>query len=197
MPENEDIRCVASPYASSSTEGITTPVLSAGMKHLILERLEKEIVCKLSSGSICYRRRRVPGKGQSGKKRRRESQSIAEAAKAMETAESVVRSRFIVGINQCTRMLESVFKHRNEGQQQNAGLPLLILLARDVRPASIIAHISIYARLLNIPILILPGKASVELGKAVGIRSVAAAAFLSSPGEYTTVATSVSVEQEW
>jgi len=112
MPENEDIRCVASPYASSSTEGITTPVLSAGMKHLILERLEKEIVCKLSSGSICYRRRRVPGKGQSGKKRRRESQSIAEAAKAtgnndgavykqvyapMETAESVVRSRFIVG----------------------------------------------------------------------------------------------------
>lgn len=86
-------------------------------------------------------------------------------------------------------MLERAFQHQKEGQEgQPSGSkpsaptvkPSLILLARDVRPATILAHISLYARLLNIPILILPGKASVELGKVVGIRSVAAAVFLSS-----------------
>ena len=62
-------------------------------------------------------------------------------------------------------------------------MPALILLSRDVRPATILAHIPLYAKLLNVPTLILPGKASAELGKIVGIKSVAAAVFLSSSGE--------------
>jgi len=209
--ENEDIRCVASPYASSS-ECITTPVLSAEMKHVLLERLEKEIMSKIG-GSIC---RSASDGNLSGKKRRRESQNnpatgkgkanekaVDEKGKApMRIVESVVRSRFIVGINQCTRTLESAYKHKKEGQQQSGStpnpIPSLILLARDVRPATILAHISLYANLLNIPTLILPGKASLELGKAVGIRSVAVAAFVPSErGEGASMPEEKQKQREW
>lgn len=109
--ENQDIRCVTSPYptstskTSSTAEGIITPVLSAEMKDVVLERLEKEIMSKLGGGSMC----RSSGGGSmvnlSGKKRRRERtsktttciQSTKDEAPMMGTAESVVRSRFIVG----------------------------------------------------------------------------------------------------
>ena len=109
--ENQDIRCVTSPYptstskTSSTAEGIITPVLSAEMKDVVLERLEKEIMSKLGGGSMC----RSSGGGSkvnlSGKKRKRERtsttttsiQSTKDEVPMMGTAESVVRSRFIVG----------------------------------------------------------------------------------------------------
>ena len=56
--------------------------------------------------------------------------------------------------------------------------PKLIILARDVRPATIFEHILVYAQIRNIPILLLPGRASLELGEAVGLRTCAALAFL-------------------
>ena len=106
------------------------------------------------------------------------------------------------GINQCTAILENAFqqhKHQiikckqtsvanvplesNTGKKSKAmmsSVPTIILVSRDVRPAKILAHIPIYAKLLNIPTLILPGKASVELGRAVGIRTVSVALFLPS-----------------
>ena len=105
--ENEDIRCVASPYpTTSATEGIITQVLPTEMKPVVLERLEKEIISKIG-GSIC--RRSVSNNGinnLSGKKRRREGEkSKANGSKAVEgkdiksmsVAETVVRSRFVVG----------------------------------------------------------------------------------------------------
>jgi len=193
--------------------GIVTPVMSAEMKVVLLERLKNEILSKLGGGSLCRSSRSVSGSvsnrnNRSGRKRRIESQSENPASgsngngvatttsnnekgdkgtvdQLMNTAESVVRSRFIVGINRCTRILESAIQQQ---KQQNHSIsnpathskPSLILLARDVRPATILAHISLYAHLLKIPICILPGKASLELGKAVGVRSVIAAVFLSS-----------------
>ena len=56
--------------------------------------------------------------------------------------------------------------------------PSLVLLSRDVRPPTIMAHIPILCRQMGIPAVVLPGRASVELGKAVGGRSVAVAVFL-------------------
>jgi len=179
---------------------------------VLMERLEKEITSKLG-GSIC---RSVSKRNLSGKKRRRENKNEntalgSGATKANEnvddekvdapmgTAESVVRSRFIVGINQCTRILESAFQQQKEQQPKSKPTPIpsLILLSRDVRPATIVAHISLYANLLNIPTLILPGKASIELGKAVGVRSVAAAVFLSSCGEGASMSEDKQKEREW
>lgn len=115
---------------------------------MLLERLQKEIVSKRGESRIMKRKRDGNDK----------SQTISE---------SVVRSRFLCGINQSTRSLED--------EKQS---PSLIILARDVRPATIFEHVSHYAHIRNIPILILPGRASLELGEAVGIGRIAAISFL-------------------
>lgn len=119
---------------------------------MLLERLQKEIVSKL-------------GKSRGMKRKRRDCNKPS-----CTITESVVRSRFVCGINQCTRALENDDKIR---------CPIsLIILARDVRPATIFEHISLYAHIRSIPILIFPGRTSLEIGEAVGIRRAAAICFL-------------------
>ena len=68
---------------------------------MLLERLEKEIMSKLGSKSMC-RSRGGSGMSLSGKKRRRRDDLQSEpsgknSAASICLAESVVRSRFIVG----------------------------------------------------------------------------------------------------
>jgi hypothetical protein len=105
-------------------------------------------------------------------------------------------SYLCAGTNQCTRILEDAYRRRIERRTMRlpgstepptattttAVVPSLILLARDVRPSSVLVHVHAYARLLNVPILILPGgRASAELGKAAGLRSASMAMFLPPP----------------
>ena len=100
----------------------------------------------------------------------------------------------MVGINQCSRILENAFRQKAQtnstltssasetftNKSQINLVPSLIILARDVRPATIFAHIPIYAHLLRgVKVMILPGNASVEFGNILGIKSIAAAVFLS------------------
>ena len=95
------------------------------------------------------------------------------------------------GINQCTRMLEEALKEKTQNNSSSGAsaenkkhsLPSLIILTRDVRPCTIFSHIPVYAHLLHVPTLILPGKSSVEFGQMLGIKSVAAAMFLCSGPE--------------
>ena len=109
-----------------------------------------------------------------------------------------------IGINQCTRALERAYKqqcHKKNDKDSNdsvtTALPSLILLSRDVRPATIISHIVVYAKLLNIPTLIMPGRASTEFGKAIGIRSVSVAVFLSSSDKSGEPHDDKQKEKEW
>lgn len=227
--DNDDIRFVASPYASSSPGGgILTPVTSTEMKHILFERLEKEIISKFG-GRICRRGTNNSGSNandRDGKKLSKKSRRRVQKGEAkiicpqpvakidakqekildnneieshfannkkspLGIPELIIRRRFIVGINQCTKILENAV-HQHQKQQpllvkgmvnpkvKRSPIPSLILISRDVRPATILAHIPIYAELLNIPTVILPGKASSELGKVAGIRSVAVAMFLPS-----------------
>ncbi|KAL3809475.1 hypothetical protein ACHAXA_007775 [Cyclostephanos tholiformis] len=122
---------------------------------------------------------------------------VAKAA-AIETS-SVVRSRYVVGMNQCTRMLEDAYRHRcilrsSMGKEVSAStspsvppsissvVPSLILLARDVRPAYLLSHVYAYAIAMNVPTLILPGgRASYELGMASGGLRCASMAMLLPP----------------
>lgn len=128
------------------------PVCSSEIKLIVLERLQKEIISKLRKSS--YRKMK--------KRKRGENQTPPKLL-----SESVVRSRLRCGINQCTRALEDELQS-----------PKLIILARDVRPATIFEHLLLYAQIRNIPILLLPGRASLELGEAVGLRTCAALALL-------------------
>ena len=115
---------------------------------MLLDRLGKEIISKL-------------GKSR-GSKRKRDDNNTS-----ISIPESVVKSRFRIGTNQCTRALENDKIH-----------PSLIILARDVRPASIFEHLSFYAHIRKVPVLILPGRASIEIGVAVGVTRTAAICFL-------------------
>ncbi|KAL7522910.1 hypothetical protein ACHAWX_007653 [Stephanocyclus meneghinianus] len=206
--QDEDIRCVSYPYSSSGGNGdvIVTPVVSLEVKQVLLDRLKGEIVSKLD-GAWC-RGQRLADVRRGGKKRKihkcesdhqecgddNSSQQSKEVP--LSIPEVVVRSRFIVGINQCSRMLEKAFRQKAQtnstlssstsetciNKSQINLVPSLIILARDVRPASIFAHIPIYAHVLpGVRVMILPGNASVEFGNVLGIKSVAAAMFL-SPG---------------
>lgn len=127
------------------------PICSSEIKLIVLERLQKEIISKL--GKSC---RKIK------KRKRGENQTPPKLL-----SDSVVRSRLRCGINQCTRALEDELQS-----------PKLIILARDVRPATIFEHLLLYAQIRNIPILLLPGRASLELGEAVGLRTCAALALL-------------------
>ena len=198
-------------------------VISAETKRNLLERLSAEITSKKTAAVRRRRRRRLrhdnnatnkDKKNMSGRKRKRVVESTGgsienedDCTTGKTTAKkiiignvksSVIKSRFVLGINECTRTLDGIYKIilRQEHEQQCTPqspetetksttapiVPSLILLARDVRPTDVISHFYMYAKLLNIPILILPGvRASEELGKAAGIRSVAVALFLSMP----------------
>ena len=112
---------------------------------------------------------------------------------------------YIIGINQCTRALERAYKQQCQCKKNDEDstdsvtttFPSLILLSRDVRPATILSHIVVYAKLLNIPTLILPGRASSEFGKAIGIRSVSVAVFLSSDKSGEPPQDDKQKEKEW
>jgi ribosomal protein L7Ae-like RNA K-turn-binding protein len=200
-------------------------VISAETKRILLERLSAEITSK-KTVAVRRRRRRLrhddnatkDKKNMGGRKRKRvvdestgqgsienEDDWTTGTANATNIVgnvkSSVIKSRFVLGINECTRTLEGTYKIllRQEQHDQQCTpqlpetetkstttaahiVPSLILLARDVRPTDVISHFYMYAKLLNIPLLILPGvRASEELGKAAGIRSVAVALFLPMP----------------
>jgi len=87
-----------------------------------------------------------------------------------------IKRRIVVGSNEVTRTLESKLQEYQNTTIQSTMEPKsnksVILLARDIRPATIVAHIPVLAKQLKIPILILPGRASFELGKIMGVRTV-------------------------
>mmetsp|Transcript_494 Transcript_494/g.1495 ORF Transcript_494/g.1495 Transcript_494/m.1495 type:complete len:243 (-) Transcript_494:967-1695(-) len=107
------------------------------------------------------------------------SDAVAGTAPPSSSKSSVVRTRLLVGSNACTRALESA-----AGRRRGAPPPSLAVLARDVRPPTAMSHIPALCRDVGTPLLLLPGKASVELGRALGARSAAALIFLPRPKDY-------------
>ena len=118
------------------------PVTSE-IKQIILDRLEKEIATKCSWSPI------------SKSDSEDDKNSSLNACKR-----KICRSRFTAGVNQCTRILEDAI-HRKSKRIQ------LLILCKD--SINILCHIPPFATKLNIPLVILSGKAaSLDLGKAIG-----------------------------
>ena len=200
----DSIDFIASPCGRTS-QPIRTPVLSGDDKDILIDRLTKEVVdkfgftlsrkvertqaadggavtftmgsggIKMAKGMECddackseEDKDNNKGKNKNKKKKRPKSSPIEREPTL---ADLVVKKRLIVGVNQCTRALEAAAK--NETCK-----PSLVLLSRDVRPPTILAHIPILCQQMDIPAVVLPGRASAELGKAVGGRSVAVAVLL-------------------
>lgn len=100
------------------------------------------------------------------------------------------KENIVIGTNQCLRLLESLnvddlSENNAESKTQkesatttkrtpDASLPSqnpsLIVLAKDIYPPTMCCAIPVLAKRLGIPLLLLSGKASLELGKALNVK---------------------------
>lgn len=99
------------------------------------------------------------------------------------------RKCLIVGTNECTRALEMSCTSTNSAKglrdtNREKMIPLLVMLATDIRPPTILAHIPCLCMQLGIPILLLPGKASSEVGKIFNIKQSSILLFMSYDKQY-------------
>ena len=92
-----------------------------------------------------------------------------------------------MGTNQCSRLLEKASAAQNVSSQLSPH-PSLIVLARDVYPPTMLAHIPFLAKKLDVPLLLLPGEASLELGQTMSVQRVSVMMFLSSAKDTGTSA---------
>jgi ribosomal protein L7Ae-like RNA K-turn-binding protein len=93
----------------------------------------------------------------------------------------ILRRHLIVGINECTRVLENVNRQgKEEGLDADKKklIPSLVMLARDLRPPTIVSHIPYLCKQLNIPVALLPGKASSDVGKTLRIKRASVVVFM-------------------
>ncbi len=186
MIDNESLERVASPLGE-----VHTIAISPLDKQVILDRLKKEIVepfgfsmSTASSSSSNPKRRQLEGESQLKSK-------VTKGDDGYQLAH-IAQSRLVIGTNSCTRVMNKLFasnvkikkgdrKNGNDGKSastQTPKKPSLCVLCRDIRPPTILAHVPYLCQQLNIPIILLPGRASFDLGQALGAKTASVVLFL-------------------
>lgn len=135
---------------------IDNKIITALEKDIVLNRLEKEITSRFHFG---LRRSSHHEKYQEEILPQDDDDAVFD----------VLKSRILAGVNQCTHRLETVTSHAS---------PSIIIIARDVRPPTSLAHIPVIANHRNIPLLVLPGRSSTEMGNIMGVKTVSVLMFL-------------------
>jgi ribosomal protein L7Ae-like RNA K-turn-binding protein len=158
--DNEALNSVASPFAAQPT--LKTAIVSQFTKELFLERFQKEIrdrFCFSLSSQLLV----DPGSNR--------------PLYDIELWRGILKGRIAFGDNAVTRILEAA-------SYQETQAPQLIVMATDLQPPTQLAHIPILCRQLatcrhvHIPLMLLPGPSSLELGKLLGTRRVSVLAFM-------------------
>ena len=149
---------------------ISIEVTSDVGKQIFLERFVKEIVQPFrpfrgGQGTFV-----MTGDGKLRKSKGGESDIIGKK----QEKNAFWKNRLKIGTNQCLKALES--KMDGAGSTN----PSLIVMAKDVYPPTMLVHVPVLAQERSIPLLILPGKASSELGRALGIRKTTLLLFMES-----------------
>jgi hypothetical protein len=179
---------------------VTTPVASDVVKEVFLDRLVKEIVqpfllrrYESSNDDTACRNDRV----MTGRKSVASMESHNRCPLNLDTNSNHqdetakckrkrrIKERIVMGTNQCSRLLERVLRENDATDldaKKQLQRPSLIVLAKDTYPPTVLAHIPVLAQQLNIPVLLLPGKASVELGRALNVRMTSILMFLPFQG---------------
>ncbi len=154
----------------SSPGIVSTNVVSDAMKEIFLDRFVKEIV-------LPFRPSKVKG-GDSfvmvnGELRKKQVPSTSVTTTIATHVGMTWRERLRIGTNQCHKILE-----QNMKGDTDAPKPMLIVLARDIYPPTMLASVPVMAKRIGIPILLLPGKASNELGQALSIKKASILLFV-------------------
>jgi len=175
--ENENLAFVAAP----SGQTIRTNVASTHDKELFLDRLEKEIQPMFLKSD-----------------KNHDNDEDNKDSRISNTVSALARKRIVMGTNQCTRILERLLQKRKliatqpNNTEQLSGVPSLIVLARDIYPPTILSHIPVMAEQIigeenvGVPVLMLPGPASQELGKIFGTKRVSVMLFLPAESSNTS-----------
>ena len=164
-------------------------------KQIFLDRLEKEIIVKYGWSSLNGRC------GSRGDKRyKKQTQNLPISTESvgvcddtetlvMKRRRNVVKKRFFVGVNQCTRVLEKMFNRQSQTSEEPEKekelsqstvknlKPRLLVLCKD--SLSMLGHIPLLAEKAATPIIVLSGKnASMDLGKVCGYKRVSICLFV-------------------
>jgi len=153
--------------SSNPTHIVTSPVASEAVTEIFLERFVKEIVVPF---------RTVPEKeGESFVMTNGQLKKVSRPVTKKKQLEGMDlwNKRLTMGTNQCLRILEKCIRETSHFPR-----PQLILLAKDVYPPTMLVHVPVIAKRLGIPLLMLPGKASNDLGRAIGVRKTTIVIFL-------------------
>jgi ribosomal protein L7Ae-like RNA K-turn-binding protein len=196
--ENESLSSVVGFPAENLEPGATviinTPVASAVTKEIFFERFEKEIIQPFEfrfqsnskskeaghyavlNGKLQKLSRTTKNVTPSSKETPRHEDATTgreSSSSAAATKRKLLKARLLVGTNQCSRALEAA-------QAGTSPIPSLMVLSRDIYPPTMLAHAPVLACKLSIPLLLLPGKASSELGKVLGTKKTSIMLFLPS-----------------
>jgi len=152
----ENIATVASPYAEMPLQ---TPIASQLTKEIFLERFQKEVLEPFHF-SLSSQLQVDP------------NTSLVDTKQCR----SILKQRIIVGTNACTRVLEAACTQRGTP-------PRLVVLTTDT-PPTILVHVPVLCQQHQIPMLLLGGPASLELGKVLGTKKVGIFAFSPHAGVY-------------
>jgi hypothetical protein len=192
---------------------VRTPLASSTTKEIFFDRLKKEIVDKYgysASASGCSPQKE---RGAAASKSKSAKSPLPDHGNASDAADvegdrirALLRKRIVVGVNECTRVLElaSLAALEVEDPRQRQGRrravatpaapggpdpdrsarlpPLLVVIAAEgMRPSPVtMTHLPVLADRLGVPVLLLPDpSARRELGRVLGIRSASVVVFLS------------------
>jgi ribosomal protein L7Ae-like RNA K-turn-binding protein len=164
------LQVVDFPSGASTKEHqmVSSNALNDVTKEIFLERLVKEIVKPFALDRSNNKNSFVMRNGKLEKIEQK------QAADTLNPAKSVWKQRIAMGTNQCLRILERA------NNSSKLVRPILCVCARDIYPPTMLAHVPVMTTKLKIPLLILGGKASLELGKALGVRKASILLFLPS-----------------
>lgn len=198
--ETESLDTVPSPIGP-----IVTPILSDEVKKILLDRFQIEIIDKFkfylskkvkhndnvrtTTTTTTFTDKNDQGSNNDTHEVKKERTTTTTTIGSIQEdiATTCLRQHIVVGTNQCTRALEQqiIVRRKSDTTTATESKPSVLMLARDVRPPTMLAHIPLMCQRLNIPILLLPGKASSDLGQMLGIKSVSVMLFFQKTPQST------------
>eukprot|EP00534_Pseudo-nitzschia_fraudulenta_P003267 CAMPEP_0201117246 /NCGR_PEP_ID=MMETSP0850-20130426/1257_1 /ASSEMBLY_ACC=CAM_ASM_000622 /TAXON_ID=183588 /ORGANISM="Pseudo-nitzschia fraudulenta, Strain WWA7" /LENGTH=309 /DNA_ID=CAMNT_0047381497 /DNA_START=232 /DNA_END=1161 /DNA_ORIENTATION=- len=93
------------------------------------------------------------------------------------------KENIVIGTNQCLSVLEAAVTNGSSGSDNDSDngvsppMPSLVVLVKDVYPPTLCCAIPVMAKHLRIPVLLIPGKASLELGRALNAKRTSVLVF--------------------
>jgi ribosomal protein L7Ae-like RNA K-turn-binding protein len=172
--DNDSLEIIATPIGP-----IRTFAVSQNDKDIILDRLKKEIIDRFhftlspKNSSASKKQKVIPIDDSDKEDQHRKMTAFA-------------KTKIVVGTNSCTRAFEKISRAeissdldmvKKDGKNKEAIDFSLCILARDVRPASVLSHIPYLCQLHDIPIVLLGGKASYDLGRLLGCKKTSVLLF--------------------